>query len=499
MSDDDSQDTPDKSAELTDRTLGDFRLIRRLGAGGMAEVYLAEQVSLGRSVAVKILRQDAVSGTAATLVKRFEQEARAAGGLSHPNIVAVYMIGEDAEDDIHYIVQEYIHGQNLSQQIKRHGPPDFLTGLKWMEDISAALKAADDAGVVHRDIKPENIMLARNGQAKVTDFGLAQLAEKTEKMNLTQAGTTMGTPWYMSPEQIQGDTLDHRADQYSLGITCYHMFAGQPPFPGKNSVSVAVQHLKEDPKPLRELRRDLPQGLCDVIHRMMEKNPDDRFESPEALQDALEKLRNAPVNLDLHDAGSFTAWLRSSMPSLWQLILMFVVCLFVSFPLGRNLFAPPRLRPSSDGPQVPRQETKQEQVMLALKTPDQISGWRGVVENFHESEEALWAQLRIGVIYLEQELPDGRSALRAFQELEAMAKTEGHAELELLSRLGQACASDQTDQLRTIADELYRQYTEPSEEAPQIVRNQVVRATRLRNDDNRPSGPPADRESRGRG
>ena len=136
--------------------------------------------------------------------------------------------------------------------------------------------------------------------------------------------------------------------------------------------------------------------------------------------------------------------------------------------------------------------------MLALKTPDQISGWRGVVEHFHQSEEALWAQLRIGVIYLSPQYSDGRSALRAFQELEVMAQTEGHTELQLLSRLGQACASDETERLREIAEELDREYTQPSEEAPPIVRALVDRATRLRNPD-RQSGPLSDREPRGRG
>lgn len=448
-------------SDLSERTLGDFRLIRRLGAGGMAEVHLAEQISLGRSVAVKILRRDAVNSTDQTLVRRFEQEARAAGGLSHPNIVAVYLIGEDQNAGVHYIVQEYVDGQNLSQRIKRLGPPDFLTGLKWMEDIAAALNAANEAGVVHRDIKPENIMLTRSDQAKVADFGLAQLNEMSDKMNLTQAGTTMGTPWYMSPEQIQGETLDHRADQYSLGITCYHMFAGEPPFAGKNAVGVAVQHLKEEPRPLREIRRDLPVGLCEVIHRMIEKNPKHRFESPKALQEALERLRNEPVNLDLHDASSFGEWVRASMPSVWQLMLAIAVCVLVSFPLGRNLFAPPRLRPNAESSFVPRQPSKQEQVVYAMKSRENPAGWLGVVHHYPDSEEALWAQLRVGVIYLNQiDGPDFVAAMEAFEKLGVMAKSDSHAELELLSRVGQAYASqtDQASRFLNLVPELMRQY-----------------------------------------
>jgi serine/threonine-protein kinase len=129
---------------------------------------------------------------------------------------------------------EYVPGLNLSQWIRRHGPPDYATGLRWLQQVTAALKAAADAGIVHRDVKPENILLTHSGIAKVTDFGLAQLNQPRQpRMNLTQAGTTMGTPWYMSPEQIEGRPLDHRSDQYSLGITAWHMFAGQPPFPVK--------------------------------------------------------------------------------------------------------------------------------------------------------------------------------------------------------------------------------------------------------------------------
>ena len=178
------------STDFSDTTIGDFRLLRRLGAGGMAEVYLAEQVSLHRSVALKLLRHDVFDSQSETMIRRFEQEARAAGGLNDPNIVQVYMIGQ--EKNIHYIVQEYIQGQNVSQWVKRNGPPDFLTGLKWMQQVAAALTAAAAAGIVHRDIKPENIMLTREGDAKVTDFGLAQLSRQSgRKMNLTQAGTTM--------------------------------------------------------------------------------------------------------------------------------------------------------------------------------------------------------------------------------------------------------------------------------------------------------------------
>ena len=166
-------DPVESSADLNNVRMGEFLLLRRLGSGGMADVYLAEQTSLHRNVAVKVLKNDAITGGTDVLLKRFEQEARAAGGLSHPNLVQIITTGR--ENDISYIVQEYVAGLNLSQWIKRHGTPDYGTGLKWMQQIAAALHAAWEAGIVHRDVKPENVMVTRNGVAQLTSFGLAQL------------------------------------------------------------------------------------------------------------------------------------------------------------------------------------------------------------------------------------------------------------------------------------------------------------------------------------
>jgi serine/threonine-protein kinase len=289
-------------AEISNRSIGEFRLLRRLGSGGMADVYLAEQESLGRYVAVKILKAESLQSNGEVLLRRFDQEARAAGGLSHPNVVQVITTGRDG--NLAWIVQEYVPGLNLSQWIRRHGPPDYATGLRWLQQIAAALKAAAEAGIVHRDVKPENILLTRNGIAKVTDFGLAQLNQPRQpRMNLTQAGTTMGTPWYMSPEQIEGRPLDHRSDQYSLGITAWHMFAGRPPFPGKNPMTVAVQHLKETPPPLHRFRADLPAALCKTIDRMLLKKPDDRYPDMPALEQALLDLNHVTASEACSDDG----------------------------------------------------------------------------------------------------------------------------------------------------------------------------------------------------
>lgn len=407
----------------------------------MAEVYLAEQVSLNRSVAVKILQPDSVGGKNDTLLKRFEQEARAAGGLSHPSIVQVYMIG--CEQDLHFIVQEYVPGQNLNQWFTRHGPPEFLQGLKWMKQVAQALKVAADAGIVHRDIKPENIMLTRDLDAKVTDFGLAQLNEPTKKMNLTQAGTTMGTPWYMSPEQIQGEHIDHRSDQYSFGVTCYHMFAGEPPFPGKNSVSVAVQHLKDTPTPLSKRRRDLPERLCQVVHRMMARNPEDRFASPEELLKALEELNHAGINPAIVDTSSFSGWLRSSLPSTKALIAGLLLCVVIGGWAGRRMFKPVRLELKPAG--VIRESSAARQYASAMLNPRNEAAWRAVYENYPNAEEALWARLQLGVQQMTRTSPDFREADQTFQKLSQEATRENEIrkrELQFLALLGRAKCAD---------------------------------------------------------
>src|SRR3984885_10106848 len=206
----------DEVSEASVTQLGEFRILRPLGRGGMSEVYLAEQTSLHRQVAVKVLRQELL--TDETILKRFEQEAKAAAGMMHANIVQVYSFGQ--QDGLYYIAQEYVQGMNLRQLLNRRGPPELLVAYHIMRQVASALTAAAEAGIVHRDIKPENILITRKGEAKVADFGLAQLAESEHRVQqLTQVGMTMGTPLYMSPEQINGESVDHRSDIYSFGVT----------------------------------------------------------------------------------------------------------------------------------------------------------------------------------------------------------------------------------------------------------------------------------------
>jgi serine/threonine-protein kinase len=269
-------------------------LLRRLGAGGMGEVYLAQQLSLKRYVALKVLRSDAMSDETAR--RRFAVEAEAAAKLTHSNIVQIYASG--THEGIHYMALEYVHGMNLRDYVAKKAPVSAGFALQVMEQVAAALHHAGESGVVHRDIKPDNILLTRKGEVKVGDFGLARLAVE-KPVNLTQSGVTMGTPLYMSPEQVEGRTLDPRSDLYSLGATCYYMLAGHPPYQGETALAIAVQHIRRDPPPLESSRPDLPPALCQVVRKLMAKNPDERYQTGRQVMRDVQKLRAELGSLEL--------------------------------------------------------------------------------------------------------------------------------------------------------------------------------------------------------
>ncbi len=296
--------------DLTSRVLGDYKLLRRLGRGGMADVYLAKQKSLSRQVAFKTLHSNLALDR--KYVERFHREAMAAAGLNQANIVQIYEVGE--AEGIHFIVQEYIRGQNLKQYMQRHGVLDPVLAVNVIRQVTAALQVAADSGVIHRDIKPENIMLTPSGEVKVTDFGLARVTHEN-KTELTQVGVTMGTPLYMSPEQVEGNPVDARTDIYSLGITSFQMLVGRPPFEAETPLALAIQHVKKQPPRLTKLRPDLPRELCELVQKMMAKKPIDRFQSPGELLKAVRRIQVEPNSdwatiaetLRLHgDKSSFT-------------------------------------------------------------------------------------------------------------------------------------------------------------------------------------------------
>lgn len=277
--------------DLTGQTIAGFSVLHRLGVGGMSEVYLAFQHSLHRHVALKVLRADFVGSDEHE--QRFLQEARAVASLMHPNIVQVYDVGKF--DSIHYIAQEYVPGSNLSAFIQRRGALPLEESISILWQATAALQKAASIGLVHRDIKPDNLLLTPDGEVKVADFGLARA--RGQNQNLTAVGVTLGTPLYMSPEQIQGLSVDSRSDLYSLGATAYHMLAGRPPFSGDTAIALAMQHVQADPTPLQQIRPDLPKDLVDIIHKLLRKTPEERFAS------AMELARSLRIFIDQHLEG----------------------------------------------------------------------------------------------------------------------------------------------------------------------------------------------------
>lgn len=281
--------------DLTGRRIGDYQLLRRLGRGGMADVYLAEQLSLRRQVALKVLKPHLARDEA--YIRRFQNEAQAAAKLVHANIVQIYEVGQS--DGVYYISQEYVPGQNLKQLLARlgHGV-DAVQAVNIMRQVAAALHKAAEQNIIHRDIKPENIMITPAGEVKVADFGLARVGRDGEALNLTQVGITMGTPLYMSPEQVEGRPVDPRSDLYSFGVTCYHMLAGRPPFDGPTPLNVAIQHLKSEPPRLETLCPHLPEGLCRIVHKLLAKKPEDRYQRAIDLLKDLKALKIEGLDQD---------------------------------------------------------------------------------------------------------------------------------------------------------------------------------------------------------
>ena len=275
------------SISMVGQRIGDYQVMRLIGRGGMSEVYAARDLSLDRDVALKVLRQDLARDK--DYVERFRREARAAAKLNHPNIVQVYEV--NSCDSTYYIAQELIDGDNLRQHLQDVGQIGPEMAVDVLISVTSALQVAAELGITHRDIKPENIILGPRGEIKVADFGLARLQVDADvsQAGLTQAGFALGTPRYMSPEQVQGKPVDARSDLYSLGVTMYHLLAGRPPFDSDDPLALAYSHLNETPKPIDRLRGndDLPQWLIAIVSRLTLKNPADRFQSPSELLDTL--------------------------------------------------------------------------------------------------------------------------------------------------------------------------------------------------------------------
>jgi serine/threonine-protein kinase len=274
--------------DLTGATLGDFRVERLLGSGGMGQVYLARQESLDRPVALKVLRPDLLSNP--TYLARFESEAWAAAKLNHANIVHIYTLG--SIDGTRFIAMEYVQGTNLREYLNKRGVPELPLALSIMKQAGQGVGAAGELGLIHRDIKPENLLLTKKGQVKIADFGLCR-SSGDERLHLTQPGVALGTPMYMSPEQVQGHPMDHRSDLYSLGVTFYHMLAGEPPFRAETPLALALKHVREAPVSLAVHQPNLPPDLVCLVMKLMEKDPAARYQSAAEMLRDLAKVRES--------------------------------------------------------------------------------------------------------------------------------------------------------------------------------------------------------------
>ena len=268
--------------ELLSRSLGQYQIIEELGHGGMAVVYKAYQPALNRYVAVKVLLEHL--GRDAEFVERFRREAHDAAMLQHPHIIHVYEVA--AEAGFHYLVMDYIEGSSLSARLKRQGTLDVNTALGIVRQVGSALDYAHAKGIVHRDVKPSNVLLTNDGLAVLSDFGIAKAAAESR---ITQAGTVVGTPEYMSPEQTRGETLDGRSDLYSLGIVLYEMLTGQVPFRGEAPAAVLYKQVHEQPLAASHLRANIPTEVNRVILRALEKDKNQRCASGQELSAALEQ------------------------------------------------------------------------------------------------------------------------------------------------------------------------------------------------------------------
>jgi eukaryotic-like serine/threonine-protein kinase len=261
---------------------GRYEIEGLLGQGGMARVFRGTDRVLGRTVAIKVLSPQFAGDD--QFVTRFRREAQAAAALNHPNIVSVYDTG--SQGDVHFIVMEYVEGRTLRDAIRGDGPLLPQRAGEIGEAVARALASAHEAGLVHRDIKPGNIMLTRDGEVKVMDFGIARTSTGD---TLTQTAAILGTASYLSPEQAQGMTVDARSDIYSLGCVLYEMLTGRPPFAGDSPVSIAYKHVKEDPVPPGRLNADVPTSMDAVVMKCMAKNPANRYQTAEELREDLER------------------------------------------------------------------------------------------------------------------------------------------------------------------------------------------------------------------
>ena len=277
--------------------LGQYEIRSPLGAGGMGEVYRAHDKRLDRDVAIKVLPEYLTSDP--DRLRRFEQEARATAALNHPNILAVYQMATD--NGVSYLVEELLEGETLRERLQR-GPIPLRKAIDYGVQIAHGLAAAHDKGIVHRDLKPENLFVTKDGRVKILDFGLAHVEESKTASGQeqtvtfkTEPGVVLGTAGYMSPEQVRGKAADHRADIFAFGAILYEMVTGKQTFRKATSAETMTAILNEEPPSISQLTPTAPPGMQRVVHRCLEKNPEQRFQSASDMAFALEALSDSAM------------------------------------------------------------------------------------------------------------------------------------------------------------------------------------------------------------
>lgn len=395
------------NGDLVGRQIGDFQILRRLGRGGMAEVYAARQLSLQREVAIKVLLDELCRDQG--YVKRFRREALAAAKLNHANIVMILDVGELPRSNPQafprpYIVQELIDGENLRETLGRTGVMQEDDVRLVMLAVASALDESSAAGITHRDIKPENILRSSTGAIKIADFGLARLKvnDQSGQMDLTGDGLALGTPRYMSPEQIQGRPVDVRSDLYSLGVTAYHLASGRPPFDADDPVALAVKHLHDSPRPIDLVldeagyKTAVSTELSQIIDRLLAKTPEQRYQSPIELIQALGAAHTADSRSSITRRDSLTRRLdelakiqrRYQRNKRWSVVagtataVMIAIGTFSFVRYQNHVHVLAKLRPAA----VSIQPTSEEQFLLAISRND-IPGWTAVGDYFGESPD----------------------------------------------------------------------------------------------------------------
>jgi beta-lactam-binding protein with PASTA domain/predicted Ser/Thr protein kinase len=282
---------------------GRYRIERRIGSGGMADVYIAQDSQLGREVAIKLLHRRFARDQ--EFVERFRREASSAAGLQHPNVVSVFDRGE--YDGTYYIAMEYLPGKTLKEVLREEAPLEQLRAIDYTIQILQAAAFAHRRGVIHRDFKPHNVIVGPDGRLKVTDFGIARAGAS----EMTETGSIMGTAQYLSPEQAQGQRVGAQSDLYSIGVMLYEMLTGRVPFAGDSAVSIALKHVGEQPPRMTEFRRDIHPRLEQAVGRALLKDPAQRYASADEFIGALQEARRAIVS---GDNGGTSTWVPPVAP-----------------------------------------------------------------------------------------------------------------------------------------------------------------------------------------